>query len=63
MQQRPRPADSQLLDRPSVQFIAAVGTMKATLALALLGTLPRIGYDLESTRAAGFTSWRSDSSS
>jgi P-type Ca2+ transporter type 2C len=52
MQQRPRPADSPLLDRPSVQFIAAVGTMKATLALALLGTLPRIGYDLESTRAA-----------
>jgi len=54
MQQKPRPADSPLLDRPSVRFIAAVGTMKAALALGLLGALPRFGYDLESTRAATF---------
>jgi Ca2+-transporting ATPase len=54
MQQKPRPADSPLLDRPSVQFVAAVGTMKALLALALLGVLPAFGYGLEVTRAAAF---------
>lgn len=54
MQQRPRPADSPLLDQPSVRFIVAVGAMKALLALALLGALPTFGYSLEVTRAAAF---------
>jgi magnesium-transporting ATPase (P-type) len=54
MQQTPRPADSPLLDPPSVRFILAVGSMKAALALALLGILPKLGYDLESTRATAF---------
>jgi Ca2+-transporting ATPase len=54
MQQRPRPADSPLLDRGSVRFIAGVGTMKALLALALLGLVPMFGYSLEVTRAVAF---------
>jgi Ca2+-transporting ATPase len=54
MHQRPRPADSPLLDRPSVGFIAGVGTMKALLALGVLGLLPVLGYSLETTRAAAF---------
>ncbi len=54
MQQKPRPADSPLLDRPSVQFVAGVGTMKALLALAMLGLVPTFGYSLEVTRAVTF---------
>jgi len=54
MQQRPRPADSPLLDSPSVRFVVAVGSMKAALALAVLGGLPALGYSLEVTRAAAF---------
>ena len=54
MQQRPRPADSPLLDAPSVRFVIAVGAMKALLALGLLGMLPEFGYTLENTRAAAF---------
>ena len=54
MQQRPRPADSPLLDRGSVRFVMGVGTMKALLGLGLLGVLPLLGYSLETTRAAVF---------
>jgi Ca2+-transporting ATPase len=54
MQQKPRPADAPLLDRPSVRFVVGVGSMKALLALALLGALPMFGYALEVTRAAAF---------
>jgi P-type Ca2+ transporter type 2C len=54
MQERPRPADSPLLDQPSVRFVVGVGSMKAALALAVLGALPMFGYSLEVTRAAAF---------
>jgi Ca2+-transporting ATPase len=54
MQQAPRPADSPLLDPPSTQFVVGAGTMKALLALAVLGLVPRLGYDLEVARAAAF---------
>jgi Ca2+-transporting ATPase len=54
MQQKPRPADSPLLDQPSLRFVVGVGTMKAGLALALLGALPLFGYSLEVTRATAF---------
>ena len=54
MHQPPRPADSPLLDRPSVRFVVAVGSMKAALALCLLGVLPLFGYSLDVTRAAAF---------
>ncbi len=54
MQQKPRPADSPLLDRPSVRFVIGVGTMKALVALAVLGLLPTVGYTLEVTRATAF---------
>jgi P-type Ca2+ transporter type 2C len=54
MQQKPRPANSPLLDRPSVRFVVAVGSMKALLALGLLGLLPTLGYSLVVTRAAAF---------
>lgn len=54
MEQKPRPPNSPLLDRSSVQFIAIVGVMKALLALIVLGLLPTFGYSLETTRAAAF---------
>jgi Ca2+-transporting ATPase len=54
MQQKPRPADAPLLDRASVRFVASVGTMKALLALAVLGLVPMFGYSLEVTRAVAF---------
>ncbi len=54
MQQRPRPAESPLLDRASIRFVAGVGTVKALLALALLGLLPSFGYDADVTRAVAF---------
>jgi Ca2+-transporting ATPase len=54
MQQPPRPADSPLLDRPSVRFVLGAGTMKAILALGVLGLVPRLGYDLEVARAVAF---------
>jgi Ca2+-transporting ATPase len=54
MQQRPRPADAPLLDRPAVRFVVGTGTMKALLGLGLLGALPWLGYSLEITRATVF---------
>jgi len=54
MQQPPRPANSPLLDRPSVRFVVAAGSMKAVLALGVLGLLPLFGYSLDVTRAAAF---------
>jgi Ca2+-transporting ATPase len=54
MQQPPRPASSPLLDRPSVRFVVAAGSMKAVLALGVLGLLPLLGYSLDVTRAAAF---------
>ena len=54
MRQPPRPADSSLLDRPSIRFVVAVGSMKAALALTVLGVLPLFGYSLDVTRAAAF---------
>jgi Ca2+-transporting ATPase len=54
MRQPPRPADSPLLDRPSVRFVVAAGSMKAVLALGVLGLLPMFGYSLDVTRAAAF---------
>ena len=54
MRHSPRPPHSPLLDRPSLQFVVAAGTMKALLALVVLGALPLFGYSLEATRAATF---------
>ena len=54
MQQPPRPPKSPLLDRASVRFVAAAGSMKAMLALAILGLVPWFGYPLEVTRAVTF---------
>lgn len=54
MHQPPRPAVSPLLDRPSVRFVVAAGSMKAVLALGVLGVLPLFGYSLDVTRAAAF---------
>jgi Ca2+-transporting ATPase len=54
MQEPPRAADSPLLDRASVRFVIGVGSMKAALALGMLGVLPAFGYSLEETRAATF---------
>jgi Ca2+-transporting ATPase len=54
MQQPPRPADSPLLDRPSAKFVVGTGAMKALMALAMLGLVPRLGYELEVARAVTF---------
>jgi Ca2+-transporting ATPase len=54
MRQPPRPPDAPLLDRPAVRFIVGVGTMKALLALALLGLVPELGYSPDVARAVGF---------
>lgn len=54
MQQPPRPPNSPLLDQPSVRFVVAAGSMKAALALGVLGLLPLFGYSLDVTRAAAF---------
>jgi Ca2+-transporting ATPase len=54
MRQTPRPAESPLLDRRSLQFVVVVGSMKALLGLGVLGGLPLFGYSLDVTRAAAF---------
>jgi Ca2+-transporting ATPase len=54
MRQRPRPADAPLLDRGSLRFIVLAGAAKACLALALLGLVPRLGYDTRTARATVF---------
>jgi Ca2+-transporting ATPase len=54
MQHPPRPSDSPLLDRPSTRFIVAAGSMKAVLALGVLGLVPRLGYELGVARAVAF---------
>jgi P-type Ca2+ transporter type 2C len=54
MARQPRAATSPLLDPPSVRFVIGVGSMKAALALALLGVLPLFDYSFEMTRAATF---------
>ncbi len=54
MRQPPRLPDSPLLDRPSLRFIVAVGSIKAVLGLGVLGLVPWMGYGLEASRAATF---------
>ncbi len=50
----PRPASAPLLDRVSLRFVVAAGVVKALLALAVLGAVPRLGYDLDTARATAF---------
>ena len=54
MEQRPRPPDAPLFDRPSLRFVFAAGVMKALVALGLLGVVPLLGYSLDTTRATTF---------
>ncbi len=54
MQHPPRPPASPLLDRPSMRFVVAAGSMKALLALGILGLVPWFGYSLGEARAATF---------
>jgi Ca2+-transporting ATPase len=54
MQQPPRPADSALLDRPSIQFILGAGTVKALIAFGLLALVPWLGHDTSTARAVAF---------
>jgi P-type Ca2+ transporter type 2C len=54
MREPPRSPSAPLLDRPSVQFIVGAGTMKALLALGLLGLVPRLGYEPDVARAVAF---------
>ena len=51
---RPRAATAPLLDPGSLRFIVVTGIVKALLALAVLGLVPRLGYDLETARASAF---------
>jgi Ca2+-transporting ATPase len=54
MEQPPRPADAPLLDKPSLRFVAGVGSMKAALGLGLLGLVPLLGYTTDVARAVTF---------
>ena len=54
MQQPPRPTDAPLLDRPSLRFVVGAGSMKAMLALGVLGVVPWFGYPLDVARAVTF---------
>jgi Ca2+-transporting ATPase len=54
MRQPPRPTDTPLLDRPSLRFVAAAGSMKALLSLGVLGLVPLFGYSLDVARAVAF---------
>jgi Ca2+-transporting ATPase len=54
MQQPPRPPESALLDRPSIQFILGAGTVKALIAFGLLALVPWVGHDTATARAAAF---------
>jgi len=54
MRERPRPPESPLLDRQSVRFIVATGSMKALLALAILALVPALGYTMDTGRAVAF---------
>jgi P-type Ca2+ transporter type 2C len=54
MQQQPRSPDAPLLDPPSVRFVVTAGTMKALLALGLLGLVPWLGYHTDVARAVAF---------
>lgn len=54
MQQPPRLPQAPLLDRPSLGFIAWVGSLKAGLALLLMGGLPWLGQSLEAARSITF---------
>ncbi len=54
MLEPPRPATSPLLDPPSVRFVVGVGSMKALLALGLLGLVPWLGYGMNEARAVVF---------
>jgi P-type Ca2+ transporter type 2C len=50
----PRKADAQLLDSVSLRFIIETGFVKAFMGVALLISLPHIGYSLEATRTSVF---------
>ena len=54
MRQPPHPPGAPLLDRPSLRFVVGAGTMKALLALGILGLVPWLGYSLEVGRAVTF---------
>ncbi|HKU74050.1 MAG TPA: HAD-IC family P-type ATPase [Pyrinomonadaceae bacterium] len=54
MHERPRTAQSPLLDSASLRFILEVGIAKALVGGVLLIALPRYGYNLETTRTLLF---------
>ena len=54
MARPPRPASSELLDGPSLRFIAITGVLKAAVGVGFLAMLPRLGFTLEETRTSLF---------
>jgi P-type Ca2+ transporter type 2C len=54
MRQRPRAAQSPLLDSAALRFILIAGTAKTLAGGAILIALPRYGYSLNSTRTLLF---------
>lgn len=54
MRQPPRPPDSPLLDRPSLHFVVGAGSLKALLALGILGLVPWLGYGHAEARTVAF---------
>jgi Ca2+-transporting ATPase len=54
MQRPPNPPQSPLLDGPSLRFVVLSGTIKACIALGILGLVPMLGYSLDIARSTCF---------
>ncbi|MDX2007283.1 MAG: HAD-IC family P-type ATPase [Meiothermus sp.] len=54
MRSPPKPAQAPLLDSPSLRFVLLSGSVKAAIALGILGVVPLLGYGLEEARSACF---------
>lgn len=54
MNRGPRPPGSKLLDAASLRFIAVSGGAKAVGGIAVLASMPQLGFSLDETRTALF---------
>jgi P-type Ca2+ transporter type 2C len=50
----PRPPQSPLLEKNDLRFVLLVGGLSALVGLALLGLVPRLGYDFDTARTVLF---------
>lgn len=50
----PRPPQSPLLEKNDLRFVLLVGSLSALVGLALLGLVPRLGFELDTARTVLF---------